>query len=293
MHGMRALRRWTPAGLQLRRALERPGRFLAVSMEEARRREKLVHESAKARGARSVSSHVVDTGFSVVFGLCIACWYFDWFSARETTHLERFTAWLRARQVAVVAFELDHVMCCRPRGDRGISLFELEEYCAGISPDFAEAAAALARRGFFLALVVRGCTPPAAPARSWWRKEEKQPEFVDGPELARKLVARMCPEALGSIKVITSTAAPESSVEDCIQEITSVHRVPARRVVLFTASKDTEQDGQDNTWTGIHVPNPKEGFRYEDLQLPAAADEEGWFELPMTLLKQVRSSIGL
>lgn len=270
-------------------------RRLAMSVEEARRRERIAHESAKARGAQSVSAQTVDTGFSVIVGLCIACWYFDWFSIRKTTGVERLSRWLRTREIAVVVFELDDVMCCRSRGDRGVSLFQLEDYFAGISQDFAEVAPALARRGYSLAVVIRGFHPAnreekSSPSR-WWRKEvreEVKDEYVDGPELARKLIARRCPDAVPSFQAISTTQDRKvdgSSLEEAMQQIAKEYRVPARRMVLFTASKAFEQDGQDKTWTGIHVPNPKEGFRHDDYQLPTSLDE-GYLTLLPAVLEQ-------
>ncbi|CAL1161707.1 unnamed protein product [Cladocopium goreaui] len=234
----------------------------------------------------------------------------DWFSVRKTTGVERLSRWLRAREIAVVGssgvqslwrsscvvvFELDDVMCCRSRGDRGVSLFQLEDYFAGISQDFAEVAPALARRGYFLAVVIRGFHPAnreekSSPSR-WWRKEvaeEAKDEFVDGPELARKLIARRCPDALPSFQAISTTQDRKvdgSSLEDAMQQIAKEYRVPARRMVLFTASNAFEQDGQDKTWTGIHVPNPKEGFRHDDYQLPTSLDE-GYLTLLPAVLEQ-------
>eukprot|EP00439_Symbiodinium_sp_Y106_P086216 s400_g31.t3 len=280
-------------------------RLLAISVEEARRREQKAHEDAKARGANSVSTQAVDSMFSVLFGLGIACWYFDWFAVREQTRVERLTSWLRSREVAVVAFELDNVMCCRSRGEKGVTLFQLEDYFAGVSQEFIEVAAALARRGFFMSAVVR-CRPneggdhrDTVQSSRWWQssKEANQPELVDGAELARKLIASRCPEALSSFKVFTCVGGPlqpvslkrpgpseevgrvMSSVDDCIQYIAKEHRVSARRVVLFTASQELARDGADESWTAIHVPSSTEGFRFDDIQLPNDG-ESGWFELP-------------
>ena len=275
---------------------------MAISVEEARRRERIANESAKARGAQSVSAQTVDSGFSVIVGLCIACWYFDWFSVQEITGVERLSRWLKTREIAVVVFELDDVMCSRSRGDRGVSLFQLEDYFAGISQDFAEVAPALARRGYSLAGVVRGfSTGEAGEVKSsssrWWRKEEAKqakPEFVDGPELVRKLIARRCPDALPSFKVIMTTddrsKADGSSLEDTMLQIAQEYRVPARRLVLFSASKACEQDGLDKTWTGIHVPNPKEGFRHEDYALPRSLDE-GYLTVTRAWLDQASNFI--
>eukprot|EP00434_Breviolum_minutum_P039487 symbB.v1.2.035068.t1/scaffold4646.1/size36968/3 len=289
-----------------------PRRWMAISVEEARRRERIANESAKARGAQSVSAQTVDSGFSVIVGLCIACWYFDWFSVQEITGVERLSRWLKTREIAVVVFELDDVMCSRhgashganqlgsprstcrrSRGDRGVSLFQLEDYFAGISQDFAEVAPALARRGYSLAVVVRGfSTGEAGEVKSsssrWWRKEEAKqakPEFVDGPELVRKLIARRCPDALPSFKVIMTTD-DRSKADGSSKE----YRVPARRLVLFSASKACEQDGLDKTWTGIHVPNPKEGFRHEDYALPRSLDE-GYLTVTRAWLDQASNFI--
>lgn len=291
-------------------------RLLAISVQEARRREQKAHEDAKARGANSVSTHVVDSMFSVLFGLGIACWYFDWFAVREQTRVERLTSWLRSREVAVVAFELDNVMCCRSRGEKGVTLFQLEDYFAGVSQEFVELAAALARRGFFMSAVVHGRPHEGGDRRDavqssrWWQssKEANQPELVDGAELARKLIASRCPEALSSFKVFTCVGGPlrpqsrsvsfhragpseevgrvMSSVDDCIQYIAKEHRVSARRVVLFTASKELARDGADESWTAIHVPSSTEGFRFDDIQLPNDG-ESGWFELPEIIFNKV------
>ncbi|CAE7493698.1 sqd [Symbiodinium sp. CCMP2592] len=295
-------------------------RLLAISVEEARRREQKAHEDAKARGANSVSTQAVDSMFSVLFGLGIACWYFDWFAVREQTRVERLTSWLRSREVAVVAFELDNVMCCRSRGEKGVTLFQLEDYFAGVSQEFVEVAAALARRGFFMSAVVHGRPNEGGDRRDavqssrWWQssKEANQPELVDGAELARKLIASRCPEALSSFKVFTCVGGPlqsrpvslnragpseevgrvMSSVDDCIQYVAKEHRVSARRVVLFTASKELARDGADESWTAIHVPSSTEGFRFDDIQLPKDG-ESGWFELPEIIFNKVLHLIRL
>jgi len=276
-----------------------------MSLEEARRREQQANEAAKARGASSVSTHTVDTMFSVVFGIGVACWYFDWFGVREETPVQRLTTWLRSRQVAVVAFELDSVMCCRTRGREGVSAFELEEYFAGVSQDFVEIAAALSRRGFFMSVVVRNVNgtrnEPAPRKSSWWRSESKaqKSELVDGTELARKLIASRCPEALSSFKVFTvakdasasQATKPHqalSSVDECIQQIAIEHRIPAQRIVLFTASPELARDGADESWTGVYVPDSKEGFRFQDLELHVARDA-GWLDFLEILRKQALS----
>ncbi|CAK9052001.1 unnamed protein product [Durusdinium trenchii] len=285
MLGVRRLQRALPRMFRQRR-------FQSVSVEEARKRMRVahesakVHEAAKARGARTVSAQTVDTGFSVVFGLCIACWYFDWFSAWETTPLERLAAWLRERHVAVVAFELDGVICCRSRGKQGVSLFQLEDYFGGVSQDFAELAPALARRSYPMAVVIRGASAAEEGRTFGWRqKEVKAPEFVDGPELARKLLVSRCPGAADNFKIfvtdVESSKDTWQSTDECIQRIAKEHRVPARQVVIFTASRACEQDGGNEEWTGIRVPNAKEGFRYSDLQLPSM-EEEGPLSLPLT-----------
>ncbi|CAK9051999.1 unnamed protein product [Durusdinium trenchii] len=249
MLGVRRLQRALPRMFRQRR-------FQSVSVEEARKRMRVahesakVHEAAKARGARTVSAQTVDTGFSVVFGLCIACWYFDWFSAWETTPLERLAAWLRERHVAVVAFELDGVICCRSRGKQGVSLFQLEDYFGGVSQDFAELAPALARRSYPMAVVIRGASAAEEGRTFGWRqKEVKAPEFVDGPELARKLLVSRCPGAADNFKIfvtdVESSKDTWQSTDECIQRIAKEHRVPARQVVIFTAPWIWKDEG---TW---------------------------------------------
>eukprot|EP00931_Biecheleriopsis_adriatica_P104126 TRINITY_DN78860_c0_g1_i1.p1 TRINITY_DN78860_c0_g1~~TRINITY_DN78860_c0_g1_i1.p1 ORF type:complete len:350 (+),score=80.81 TRINITY_DN78860_c0_g1_i1:61-1050(+) len=298
-------------------------RFASVSVEEARRREQVQFESARERGAKTVSTNVVDSLFSAIFGLGIACWYFDWFGGAKFSESENLIAWLQAKDVAVVVFELDHVMCCKPRGDKGVSTFELEDYLEGISQDFVEAANALARRGFHLAVVVqdrpgsRGSGPDDATSErrsSWWgsgkTKQALQLERWDGAELARKLVASRCPEALSSFKVYlpesTAVSGQEpkqgtkpkakaaaslgarGTTEEYMRQIARHHYVPVRRVLLFTALRENLRDSDlEDDWISILVPNAREGFHFPDLKLPEVSSGEG----PLDLLSVAFSKV--
>ncbi|CAE7436060.1 unnamed protein product [Symbiodinium pilosum] len=246
----------------------------------------------------NVNSHV-DTGFSVVFGLFIACWYF---ATRQIGLVcsEGADACRAPHFVAAIPTGSNRLLLCfllkskfkaTERSTRGLPFrnFLKKDYFAGVSQEFAEAAAALEASLKFVPKVLNPHDGGGA----------KQPEFVDGAELARKLIASRCPEALSSFKVFTTVggSAPSkearpkdstgsaSSMDECIQQIAKEHRISARRVVLFTASKDLVRDGADESWTAIHVPNSAEGFRFDDVQLPSNSDS-GLFQLPEVMLKQ-------
>merc|ERR1712050_498382 len=107
-------------------------------------------QQARARGAASVDTAVVDGAFALFFGMLIGGWYTGWFEGKKSKP-EQMVAWLRSREISVVVFELDGVMSRKQSGD-GLLRYEMEEYFRTVSPEFVEAAALLASRGFGLAV---------------------------------------------------------------------------------------------------------------------------------------------
>eukprot|EP00930_Biecheleria_cincta_P099849 TRINITY_DN91461_c0_g1_i1.p1 TRINITY_DN91461_c0_g1~~TRINITY_DN91461_c0_g1_i1.p1 ORF type:complete len:356 (-),score=46.88 TRINITY_DN91461_c0_g1_i1:48-1022(-) len=266
-------------------------RQFAVSLEEARRYEESKNADAQMKGAAPVSSNLVDTVFSWCFGVCLAAWYFEWFNnPLLEPKLERLARWLREQDTAVVVFELDHVMCTRSRGKRGVTSFELEDYLEGVSQEFIEAATSLSRRGFHLAVLVHQGPEEASsvPNResgghssSWWgrsRTPEPSKEVFSGTELARKLIASRCPDALHSFRAIQAVAPADeapgrpaqalpksaNSTKIGMQRIAEEYHVPAHRMVLFTSHRESQQDSHGVSFKGILVQNKSEGFQFDD-----------------------------
>ncbi|CAE8619675.1 unnamed protein product [Polarella glacialis] len=268
-------------GEQLRRA---------VSVGEARAREAASIKSGAERGASTVATTTIDSVFSVFFGGCLAAWYFGIF---DTTKLrskgDRLAAWLRSRDISVVVFELDRVMCTgKPRSAEGLPQHELEDYLSCVSQEFLEAAAGLHSRGFLLAAIAEAPGAPAEPEEpparfSWFwgaRRHPLAPQElrISGTELARRVISSRCPTALTSFKAIMgsndSLSAPlagaalkspkaplrgsESgggSSDQRIRQIAAFYNVNVKKVVLFTASEENVRDG--DSWIGVLIPDPK------------------------------------
>lgn len=231
-----------------------------VNLAEARAQEQRVAAEARARGAASIDTHLVDGLFSVAFGTLVGAWYFGWLEGKASP-VEQLVGRLRAREISVVVFELDHVMCgCDSRD--GVLSHEVEDYFQRVSQDFAEAAAGLARRGFRLAAIADG-QPPLRASSSRGLKAE---HLLWGPDLARTLIAARCPDALPRFKIIVGKEGPEDCSRDHqMRKIAEFYGVPVQKLVLFTACKENFRKDVDG-WTGVLVRNSREGFCMNDCQ---------------------------
>mmetsp|Transcript_89362 Transcript_89362/g.208024 ORF Transcript_89362/g.208024 Transcript_89362/m.208024 type:complete len:295 (+) Transcript_89362:49-933(+) len=258
--------------VHLRSSLQRRGCFLhrsglgrwASNLTAARAKERQQASDARARGAVSVDTRLVDSLFSVSFGLLFGAWYFGWLDSK-TPAVQQMVQRLRDREFSVVVFELDGVMCVRPNHHkRAVPSHEVEDYLQGVSQDFLEAAAALARRGFHLAAIADAVA--TQPTQRW---QEAPGELLTGPELARALLTRRCPEAASSFRIVLGSSSVNTgdqllaSRESQMGQVAAVYGEPMQRLVLFTASRACARDGV-NEWTGVLVRDPSEGFRLED-----------------------------
>lgn len=243
----------------------------ATSLSAARAEETKRANEARSRGASSIDTHFVDGVFSMIFGTLVGGWWFGWFDPKLAP-AEHLIGRLRGRGISVVVFELDGVMCAG-RNAAGVPEQELEERLQGVSQDFVEAASALARRGFHLAAVASGpraAAPPPAPprARRGGGAAPAAPRAATGPEFARALLARWCPEAAPSFRVVLEALAeageqPGARADGGVREIAAFYGVPVEEVALFTACPGSRRSGVEG-WTGVLVRDPAEGFRMDD-----------------------------
>merc|ERR1740129_1720268 len=109
---------------------------------------------------------------------------------------ERVVAWLLARDIEVVVWDMDQTM---GRGHCGSGIRRgaaVDSYVAGVSPDFVEALRALIQLPE-LKLAVATASDPVEynlPGRS-------RMKHLLGPDLAHELIGRCCPEALPRFEI--------------------------------------------------------------------------------------------
>mmetsp|Transcript_100201 Transcript_100201/g.323248 ORF Transcript_100201/g.323248 Transcript_100201/m.323248 type:complete len:305 (-) Transcript_100201:267-1181(-) len=277
--------RWSVVGA---RAAAASPRQAAAEIAAARAQQQKKAAEARARGAVSIDTHLVDGLFSVGVGLFVGAWWLGWLDVK-TSEVDLLVARLRGLELSVVVFELDPVMCAR-RSDSGIPNHELEDYLHCVSQDFLELAAALARRGFHLAVVADGQQPP--PPRKI-RERQVLEQTLWGPELAKALISRRCPEAAPSFKIVLGPDEPEraASRDQQMHKIAAFYGVPVGQLVLFTGSPAHARHDADG-WRGILVKNPHEGFRMDDsheLELPSRLDWLRSLGFPSVWLPQGRA----
>ncbi|CAK0822779.1 unnamed protein product [Prorocentrum cordatum] len=197
----------------------------------------------------------------------------------QGSDLERMIAWVHAQDASVVVFDLDGVMSSARRDDHGVPLQEVEGYLArGVSEDFIQAARALSNRGFGLAAVALAApppappVPPAPPARGWRGAPGNAPrdpgaDLAAGPELARKLIARWCPQAQPAFEVVLGYDLGEAPAGPGVlgqqmQRIAEHYRVPCGKLILISARGRTAKS--EDGWLRLAVTDPAEGFRFSD-----------------------------
>ncbi|CAK0822782.1 unnamed protein product [Prorocentrum cordatum] len=172
--------------------------------------------------------------------------------------------------------------CGVPRGVGRLGLGaagQVEGYLArGVSEDFIQAARALSNRGFGLAAVALAApppappVPPAPPARGWRGAPGNAPrdpgaDLAAGPELARKLIARWCPQAQPAFEVVLGYDLGEAPAGPGVlgqqmQRIAEHYRVPCGKLILISARGRTAKS--EDGWLRLAVTDPAEGFRFSD-----------------------------
>ncbi|CAK0822780.1 unnamed protein product [Prorocentrum cordatum] len=232
--------------------------------------------------ATSQGAIPVGTFFAICAGLGCGAYYggiLEVPNLVQGSDLERMIAWVHAQDASVVVFDLDGVMSSARRDDHGVPLQEVEGYLArGVSEDFIQAARALSNRGFGLAAVALAApppappVPPAPPARGWRGAPGNAPrdpgaDLAAGPELARKLIARWCPQAQPAFEVVLGYDLGEAPAGPGVlgqqmQRIAEHYRVPCGKLILISARGRTAKS--EDGWLRLAVTDPAEGFRFSD-----------------------------
>lgn len=159
--------------------------------------------------------------------------------------------WLRSKNIDVVVFDMDQTMSS---GHCGVGLRKDSEL---------EAATVLHSTPGFRLAVATGSDPEEYEVQGQSRETH-----ILGPDLARELIERSCPEALDSFEVMIGFDCrlhgnkPEDKGKRFhMRQIAQHYQVPFDRMLLLDdASSNLEnEDG----WHGVLV-RKKEGFRLED-----------------------------
>lgn len=176
---------------------------------------------------------------------------------------KRFIAWVLARGIEVVVFDMDLTMGGGHCGE-GLPRDKLEDYIDMASPDFVEAAVVLCHiPGVHLAVATM--SDPA----EYDLPGQSRDTHILGPDLAEALIKHWCPEALPKFGIMVGFDG--SLHEDIPAELgKSLHMrriakhygVPFERMVLIDDNLDCLKtcDG----WHGVHVRDRRFGFRFED-----------------------------
>jgi len=182
---------------------------------------------------------------------------------KASPQCRRFVAWVMAREIKVVVFDMDLTMGAGHCGT-GLELADLDSYVDAASPDFVEAATILSRiPGVRLAVATN--SDPA----EYDLPGQSCETHILGPDLAQHLIRRRCPEALPHFGIMVGfdpelhedvPRLPGKSVH--MRQIAAHYGVPFRNMVLIddSASRLENTDG----WHGVLVRNTSIGFRFED-----------------------------
>lgn len=225
-------------------------------------------------------------------GLLGAAWYTGYFEA-AVSKPDRMLKWLEDRNISVVVFELDYTMSAASSSD-GLPKHELEDFMEKVSEDFVVAARVLAKQGFKLAVATHG------DAARQQLPGSNRDQYLLGPDLARLLLQRRCPEALPSFGIIVghdpelhrgavtappderrgrfgfgakreaSSQAPvlapvpreEVGKRHHMRKIAQHYQVEFKQMVLFDFSKEALEN--EDGWTGVQVSDKRFGFQFDD-----------------------------
>lgn len=259
------------------------------SSEEAwdRARKKAQARQAAQGGSSPPGAIPVGNFAALGVGLLGAAWYAGYFET-ELPKPDRMVAWLEDRKITVVVFELDYTMSAASSGD-GLPKHELEDFMAQVSEDFVVAVNKLAKQGYKLAVATRG-----DPAQ--YERGRSRDKYLVGPDLARMVIQRRCPDALPSFSIIfgydpelhrgvsapsedrgsrwrsrKAAAAPaplapvptaELGKRHHMRKIAEHYQVEPKQLVLFDASQEMLEN--EDGWTGVLVTDRRLGFQFDD-----------------------------
>merc|ERR1712187_695672 len=113
---------------------------------------------------------------------------------------------------------------------------------------------------------------------------------LGGPDLAKALLARRCPEALPHFKIVVGfdpalhgNRPEEAGKTHHVHQIAKFYGVPYREIAVFDISEAVLTNGEG--WLGVLVRDPKEGFRFEDVPKSPSPPEK-LFEYVSKLLQK-------
>lgn len=193
--------------------------------------------------------------------------------ASASPRCRNFIAWLLARDIEVVVWDMDLTMGIGHCGE-GIRRGEaVEQYVAGASPDFVEALRVLAQLPG-LKLAVATASDPA----EYGLPGQSQETHVLGPDLASELIGRWCPEALPRFEIMVGhdprlhpeePKMPGKSLS--MRRIASHYGTAPSRMVLIDDSPAQLETGDG--WHGLLVRG-RQGFSFDDCLEDATAPKE-------------------
>lgn len=200
--------------------------------------------------------------FMGAVGIGVGGWYAGWFE-RDTRKENLLVKKLQAEGRRVVVFEIDGVLSSA-KVEGCVPKHELELYLQDTSQDFIPAVRALAFNGFKLAIA---CT--ADPAV--WDKKlgSNRDRYLVGPELAKALVAKRCPEAGPALEIMVGYdpqahgAAPEDMGKRYhMRRIAKHYGAMPNELILFDPC--TSNLANEEGWQGVLVRDVKLGFQFDD-----------------------------
>lgn len=176
----------------------------------------------------------------------------------------RFVGWVFANNFEVVVFDMDLTMGSGHCGDGLLRGDAVEKYIAAASPDFVEAIKVLHRLPGIRLAVATNSDP-----KEYELPGQSRDTHLLGPDLARELIGRWCPEALPHFEVMVGfdptlhpgvPPLPGKSVH--MRQISDHYKVSFDNMVLID---DVPRCLENNDgWHGILVNSQRRGFRFDD-----------------------------